>query len=323
MIRAAFVLLLTSILSLGQEWELLETEDGAIQARHEAEYVEVGGKFYLVGGRGDRELNIYDPDADTWTTGAKPPEQVHHFQGLAYEGELWLAGAFTGGYPAETPYPNFLIYSPERDEWRIGPRIERPRGAAGFVLHEGKMYLVCGILNGHIDGHVAWTDCFDPKTGEWTQLADAPRARDHFRSVVIDGQIFNAAGRRTTKDSKPHGPFGNCVAEVDVYDIAKKTWKTLPVESNLPTPRAGNMACNVEGKLVVAGGESPATAKAHDEVEVLDPASPFWITLPPLKQGRHGSGIIYYGGKMWIASGSGGRGGGPELTTQECCEVPF
>lgn len=297
-------------------WSSVDTPNGAIDARHEADYLKLAGKFYLIGGRGNKELNIYDPETGIWTNGTRPPIQFHHFQGLVYEDELWIAGAFEGGFPNETPVDKIWIYNPIDDDWREGPTIPRPRGGGGVVTYDGKIYLVSGLTNGHIGGHVTWLDCYDPATDTWSQLPDAPRARDHFRAVVVGDRIYNTAGRRTARNSS-EGVFGNLEARVDYYDISMGRWFTLPVGSNIPTPRAGNAAINFQDKVLVIGGESLAQTTAHAEVELLDPTTEAWSALPSLLQGRHGSGVIEYNGDLYIASGSGGRGGGPELTTHE------
>ena len=297
-------------------WSAIDTPAGSIDQRHEADYLKLDGKFYLIGGRGDKELNIYNPATGQWSTGTKPPIRVHHFQGLVFDNELWVAGAFQGNYPLETPVNKVLIYNPGTDSWRDGPTIPRPRGGGGLVTHGGKIYLVCGITNGHRSGHVAWLDCYDPATGTWTQLPDAPRARDHFRAVVVGDRIYNAAGRRSA-DQSSQGVFGNLESRVDYYDISMGQWFTLPVGSNIPTPRAGNAAINFQNKVLVIGGESTSQSTAHAEVEILDPNTEEWTTLPPLLQGRHGTGVIEHEGDLYIASGSGGRGGGPELQTHE------
>jgi hypothetical protein len=36
--------------------------------------------------------------------------------------------------------------------------------------------------------------------------------------------------------------------------------------------------------------------------------------------GRHGTGVIYWKGKVYVAAGSANRGGGPELNDMECME---
>lgn len=43
-----------------------------------------------------------------------------------------------------------------------------------------------------------------------------------------------------------------------------------------------------------------------------------WTTLNPLSRGRHGSQLIYYNKNIYVASGSGNKGGSPELTSMEC-----
>ena len=91
-------------------WTTLDDETGDFQRRHEAGYVRIGDLFYLVGGRGNRTLAIYDPIMEEWSTGATPPVQLHHFQAVEVDGELWIAGAFIGNFPRETPYELSLIH---------------------------------------------------------------------------------------------------------------------------------------------------------------------------------------------------------------------
>jgi len=45
--------------------------------RHEASYVQLGDKFYLLGGRENNgRVNVYDPLTDTWTLGATPNMRI-------------------------------------------------------------------------------------------------------------------------------------------------------------------------------------------------------------------------------------------------------
>lgn len=70
-------------------------------------------------------------------------------------------------------------------------------------------------------------------------------------------------------------------------------------------------------KVLVIGGESGSQVAAHSEVEAFDTKSGKWEALPSLKQGRHGTGAVIINGKIYIAAGSGNRGGGPELNDIE------
>lgn len=298
------------------QWQAIASKDESkpIQ-RHEAAFVRVGAKFYLLGGRRIQAVSIFDTQAESWSSGAEPPIELHHFQPIVIDTKIYIIGALTGPYPGETPTTHIYIYDTNADEWSQGDEIpeERRRGSTGNVLHNGKVYVTCGIKNGHIGDHKKWTDVYDPSTGEWEVLADAPRARDHFQAVLVDGKIVAPAGRNS--GSVPDDVFAGTIAEIDVYDIASNTWETLP--NNIPTQRAGNAATLFDGKVLVAGGESTIQEKAHAEVEALDLTTNEWRVLSPLLEGRHGTGLLEYQGELYIASGCGNRGGTPELFTME------
>lgn len=297
-------------------WQSVETTNTPVQ-RHEATFLEFNGKFYAVGGRGVRNVSIYDPKTNRWSKGAKPPFQIHHFQAVVYKNKIVIAGAMTGGYPAETPVDNIIYYYPTEDKWEIGPQIpaERRRGGAGVVLQGDKLYIAAGIQNGHIDGWVNWLDVYDFSTGQWQQLADAPRARDHYQAAIIDDKIYLAGGRRTSQITKQ--VFSLVVLPVDIYDIKTNTWKTLPASQNIPTGRAGTSTLVVNKDLIVLGGESAKPGKAHNQVEALNTHTHEWRSLPPMVEGRHGTGAILYKDAIWTCCGSGNRGGRPELKTTE------
>ena len=314
------LLLLASLLfglnvnARGAGWQTLDPE-GRPHPRHEAAFVECEGKFYLLGGRRIQPVDIYDPVTRRWTHGAPPPVEVHHFQPVVWQGRILLAGAMTGKYPHEVGLPNVLIYDPATDAWSEGPEIpaERRRGGAGAVVHDDTLYLVAGIIDGHWSGHVTWLDALDLHTGTWRQLADAPRARDHFQAGVLDGRIYAGGGRRSSAATKE--TFTHVEPLLDVYDLATNTWTTA--EAPLPVPRAGTFSVVAGGRYLVAGGESLAQQEAHAEVDAYDPADAAWHALPPFVRGRHGAGIIWHDHALWTCSGSGSRGGRPELDSLE------
>lgn len=284
--------------------------------RHEHGYVRVGQKFYLLGGRGINPVDIFDPATGAWTAGARSPVEMHHFQAVVFEQRIYVVGAMTGQYPKEPPLPNVYVYDPAADRWQVGPEIPagRRRGGAGAVLYDGEIYVVAGITNGHYDGHVPWVDAFNPRTGQWRRLADAPRPRDHFHAAILGNRIYAVAGRRSS--AATNQTFDLTVAEVDVFDPRANRWSTLPSTSNLPTPRAGAAAAVVGGRLIVLGGESGAQRLAHAEVEEFDPATGRWRALRPLAMGRHATQAVEFEGRIFLASGSRTQGA-TEVDTQE------
>ncbi|MGB3145747.1 MAG: galactose oxidase, partial [Maribacter sp.] len=262
-----------------------------------------------------RPISIFDPNTESWSIGKEPPIELHHFQPIVNDNKIYIVGALTGGWPNETPTTHIYIYDTLKDTWSKGDEIpeHRRRGSTGNVLYNGKIYISCGIKNGHIGDYKHWLDSYNLKTGDWSVLADAPRARDHFQAVLKDGHIYALAGRNTGKE--PENPFAGTISENDVYNIEKDSWTTLP--NNIPTERAGNAAILYKGNILVVGGESQSQETAHREMESLDTKTKEWKLLPKLNVGRHGTGLVIYNQSVYIASGCGNRGGEPELTSME------
>ncbi|MEZ4775076.1 MAG: kelch repeat-containing protein [Bacteroidia bacterium] len=301
------------------KWEQMRTINSP-KERSENGFVEVDGKFFLLGGRNILRMDIYNPATQTWTTGANLPQEIHHFQPVNYHGEIYILGALTGPYPGEKPIADIYIYNPQTNQWRIGGKIppNRLRGAAGVTVYQDKIYIVAGIQNGHIDGHVNWVDEFDPKTGKWRKLPDAPHTRDHFQVVVVDGKMYTAGGRNSSQ--KTGQSFELTIGAMDIFDFATEKWTTATTQ--IPTQRAGSSSLSINGKLVVLCGESGSQEAGHREVEVYDPRTETWSKWPEMNQGRHGTGAIYYQGTIYVAAGSGNRGGGPELDRLDYYPVP-
>lgn len=324
--KAIFILSLMMVFSCGSKktsetkkeqkvWTEVNSKDESKPiARHEAAFVEVSGKFYLLGGRGIKPVSIFNPLTKEWSLGAKPPIELHHFQPVVYQDKVYIIGAMTGKYPAETPVEKIIIYNTLNDSWEEGDLIPsgRLRGSTGNVIKNEIIYVSCGISNGHISGHKTWLDSYNLKTGEWKVLADAPRARDHFQAVEHKGNIYVLAGRRS---KAPKQTFTDTEGKVDVYDINSNSWSTVAAE--IPTQRAGNMAMLYKNDVLVVGGESINQTKAHNQVEGLSTKTHTWKSYPSLIEGRHGTGAFLFKNVIYIASGCGNRGGSPELQTTE------
>jgi large repetitive protein len=76
-------------------------KNASITPRHEACFVMVGNKAYLLSGRGVKPVDIYDPVTRTWTAGPVPPLEIHHTQCVAADNKIWIVSSWTGGYPRE------------------------------------------------------------------------------------------------------------------------------------------------------------------------------------------------------------------------------
>ena len=297
-------------------WRRVSTSDGsAATQRHEAGGVAVDGRLYLLGGRGVRPLEVYDPATRRWQNLGTLPEairEIHHFQPVAVGRRIYIVGALRCCYPREPVERTVHVYDTVAREWSTAGEmpLERARGSAATVVRDGLIYVLGGNRLGHDGGSVDWFDVFDPASGEWRTLPDAPNARDHFTAGIAGGRLIAAGGRTTDLPV----PFDKAVRATDVYDFSSGRWTT---GADIPTVRAGTVSAVVDGELIVLGGEIAGSGDALRAVEAYDVDANRWRTLQPMQDGRHGGAAAIIGDTLHAVAGSRGLGGGPETSSHE------
>ena len=285
---------------------------GSPSKRHETSGVAVNGKIYVIGGRGHQPIDVYDSTTNSWSQAAKPPIEMHHFQAVAVDHMIYVVGAATCCFPVETNIADVYQFDTLSGDWSKGATIpaNRRRGSTAAAVYNKKIYIVGGNTRGHSGGAVNWFDEFDPATGQWQALADAPDARDHASIAIVGDQLVVAGGRRSDHPNT----FGNTVGRTNIYDLKQQRWTTA---ANIPTQRAGTMAVGIGSELIIMGGESLATLNAHDTVEAFDIFSGNWRRLSPLPTARHGGAAAVINNNVHVVAGSRQRGGAPETDAHE------
>ncbi len=114
-------------------------------ARNSATGAEIGGKFYLAGGRRVRgrnsaQLDVYDPKTDRWETLRPMPRPAGGLAGAAAGGKLYVFG----GEGGPGVIPNCWSYDPETDAWAAEPAMRTPRHGLAGVAARGRVYAVGG-----------------------------------------------------------------------------------------------------------------------------------------------------------------------------------
>lgn len=295
-------------------WRLLHTGDNSrVEARHESGAVLVGKKIYFFGGRQGENVQAFDLEQMNWTNLGPAPVPFHHFQPVAINNMIYIAGAFTGRFPSETPVTHVYGYNTLDNTWSRVTEIpqDRLRGSASSVAYDEKIYLVGGNKNGHKGPSVNWFDVYDPESGEWSILPDAPHARDHAVAAIANDKLAVASGRQSAFPEI----FAGVVLETDIYNFATSKWESFA--DDIPTGRAGSMVATVGNEVLVIGGESSSLQLAHDNVEALNIDTGLWREFPPLLIGRHGGGAVVANQQIHVLSGNASRGGGREVSCHE------
>lgn len=280
----------------------------------------VGGEVILLGGRGvNKPPSILNPISKEWRTGTGPGENVlmHHMQCVGIGSSVWVAVSWNGDFPNEGNNDHVFEYNVRNDIWLQHPGMprNRNRGGAAVVRRGDYLYVVAGNRGGHGDGSksLTWMDEYNWVRRKWTEkkFPDMPGGgRDHVGGALVNDEICIAGGR----DGSDGHFFEANIKTTFCYNFEKGAWSK---RADMPGPRAGAMtAATCDGKMMVAGGEGDG--RAFSRVDVFDGVK--WERGPDLVEPRHGSGLAIADcrcGHMFIPSGSGDQGGGPELSTTE------
>jgi len=291
-------------------WEIVATKN-AEPNRGECGMAASNGKLYLLGG-GALPTAVYDPSTATWSNKAKAPVDMNHFQPVAFNEKIYVLEAFTAGqYPEQPNLKNVYIYDTQKDEWTTGGALPeaRSRAAAGAALYNGKLYLVAGIQHGHTSGTCNMFDEYDPQTGKWTALPDAPHIRDHCAAAVVKDKLYIAGGRNTSYHEAANfmSFFKKTVLEVDCYDFKTGHWSTL--DDKLPLGSGGGSMVNLDDKLYYMGGERATETESNQpraDVFWMDPAAGGgWKETNRLNEARNGMSAAVLNHTIYVFGGAG------------------
>lgn len=291
---------------------------GTMSPRHDACFVMLRGKGYLLGGRGLPVTNMFNPKTRTWTAGAAPPFEFHHAQCVVFKNKVFVPASYSGDFPMEEANAKMLVYDARNDRWttRPGLPVERRRGSAASVLYDSKLWVIGGSQSGHggKSKTVGFMDFYDLVTKKWvTELPNLPIKRDHFGGAIVKGLLCVAGGRDSSKEDF----FSAVVRSTWCYNFSKMEWKN--VRAPLPGARAGaayGKTC--DGKLIVAGGEGKRM-RPFIRVDLFDGEK--WTRGPSLQRGRHSTGLAVAGCKkcsqIFITAGNGKQGDVDRLMSTE------
>jgi Malectin domain len=297
-------------------------------ANHEASFVMGNnGKGYLIGGRIRAKVCEYDPAIQNWNCNKAElpipaPGVLHHMQLVAVGDDIWIATAWTGGYPNESNVASMYIYNTVSDTWSTLPGLpmNRRRGGAAVAYYNGSIYVSHGNQGGHGEHATALTlfDRYHIATQTWYALPSARFARDHTGAGIVNGTWFCVAAGR---DGGVAGFWNAVVPQTECYDLSQGDNGVWVTKANIPQsldrngvlrPGRGGSAYGTtcDGKLMVAGGEG--FGQAWTSVDVFDGET--WTNIDDMNTPRHGTGLAVScncvgGQQVHVAVGSNVQGG--------------
>jgi hypothetical protein len=283
---------------------------------------------------------VFDPATGTWSTVAPlpAPQPLDHIQAAAVNGKIYYIGGMSS-WPDQS-VGTVYVYDLATDAFSVGAPMPpgRDRGAGAVAAAGGRIYVAGGVHDGTT---VAWFDVYDTATRTWTTLPDLPHRRDHFQGAVVGGRFWAIGGRissaatrvgyneafdlaagtwstgfrplPTLRGGFATAVFGSEIAviggegggatfdEVEAYDTASNTWRTL---TPMPTARHGIQAAMWNGAAyIAAGGTRMGGGGATDVHQVLTLTAA--AGSRPDAQIRLSSQSAFVGNDVYNATGAG------------------
>ena len=251
-------------------------------------------------------VEIYDPGADRWTTGAQMPTARGDLAAaLGSDGRIYAIG---GDYASVSdPGASIIaeVYDPVMNMWQSLPSLPVGRYAlAAAVDASGTLYAIGGY-----DG----TTAHEPRLGRDAparrpELDDAGR-RDDDRAQRArrrrDARRADLRARRRGTDA------GNELAALEYYQPGMAGWHTA---APMPTTRKMLAAAVLGSQLYALGGNRwvGSSMSYTRVVEVYDTTTHAWSQVTSLPSGRYGHAAVAVGGKIYVV---GGRREAADATT--------
>jgi N-acetylneuraminic acid mutarotase len=195
------------------------------RARGAAAATVIGDRLYVVDGAPQTygisnpggpydSLEIFDFEAESWSSGPDPPIAAHHLGATSLGGRLYIAGGRTD--PEEST-DGFFSYDPRTESWERLPSLPAGKySSLGVVAAAGKVVVFGG------DDELGWQEgggsvtpsawAFDPKTERWRRLPDLEIERHAFGAAVAGNRVY-ALGGSYCPGLKPNGPVGTHTVE--------------------------------------------------------------------------------------------------------------
>ena len=181
----------------------------------------LNNKIYAIGGKQkDGSISaseVYDPVENSWENIAPLPTVCHAHAGVVYGQHLYI----TGGYSNNNFYGDMQRYDPISNQWEDMEPMQTPRGWHVMCVAKNKFYVLggCNLNANHQALPVLMSECYDPETGQWTQIAPLSISHKEASCVVYRDSIYVLGGYNVqTKTGQKM---------VSRYDLYSGTWETI------------------------------------------------------------------------------------------------
>lgn len=260
---------------------------------HESAFV-FGKKIYLFNGtmKNDptnddvkKEIDIYDTETKTWSTGAPIPV-ANVFSCCAKVGnKVYVMG---GGKDISGYTKNTYVYDVETNTWITAASMPIACTAACAAVIDENIYVMGGYTS---DGN-SYVQIYDTNANKWTKV-DMPIIQTHATCQVYNGKIYVLGGSYSDNGSVS-------MNTVTIYDPVENKWSE---GTSLPTEASHATSVLWEKKIYVIGGKILPGQKQLDLVQIYDIEKDAWLEGPSLTHEKSACAAVLIKNKIYLFGG--------------------
>jgi N-acetylneuraminic acid mutarotase len=163
------------------------------EGRMAHQMVALGGKLYVVGGRGETSnVLIFDPKTNEWSIGAEMPAKRDHLAAAVVGSKIYAIGGRDTSLTSRVD-----IYDTKTDAWSDGPKLPIPMSAMAAGMLADGIHVVGGedpttVGGGVLDHHYR----LSPDGTTWEAQPRPILAVHGAASLVADGELVIVGGAR-------------------------------------------------------------------------------------------------------------------------------
>ena len=258
------------------------------------------GTVLVVGGQQDSfgdglaSAEIYNPMTDTFstTTGNPTTTRTYHTATLLNNGQVLIAGGFTGGNQNSAELYNLVTGTFAS----TGNLITARAMHTATLLNDGTILMVGG-QNNDFSTVLASAEIYNPTTGTFAAAGNLNTARyGHTATLLNDGTVLIAGG------------FGSTYAPLSRAEIYNPATKTFSLTGSLANARGISVGNLLNSGLALISGGFGATGPMTS-AELYDPKAGAFASAGSLNTGRYSPcATLLNNGSVLVSGGVGADG---------------
>jgi N-acetylneuraminic acid mutarotase len=250
---------------------------------------------------GSTEMWWFDPSDQSWVEAPTLPHAYDHVTMIARGDDVYSIGGYTGNVGSSRA--DVFVLPAGASAWERRADLPVARGAMAGTTDGDRIFVAGGRSEreGTPSSRQLWI--YDPDLDTWDDTnPDMPTGRDHIAGAFLDGVFWIIGGRGD-------GQRVSATPVTEGFDTRTGEWLT---GAPPPIPTSANGLAVLDGRVVLFGGEGPASTvmgaagrdfDVYRDTYLYDPTTDSWSRTANSLLGVHHPAYDVIDGVLYAVGG--------------------